>query len=313
MGFLVEDLLISIKSRTLAPISQSTFADADLITIADEELRDSIVPTIMEAREDFFRASLDRILVSGIDKYLIPERAIGNALKGVSYVDANGREYPRLPREKSSNADIYSGSTAAQPVMFDIEGDRVIVLPKPLNPSGLLRLRYYMRPNQLIATAQAAKILSTSSLAGLTTFTVDTDQSAVLLPGAKIDFVRSTSPFLLWAFDVVIQSITATTIVVNTSDVQDVNGLIYPQATDYICPAKQSNIPMIPMEYHSVLAQKCAERILESLGHSEKLQAAMAKGKEKEMAASKVISNRVEDSPKTIVNRNGFMSTLRRW
>ncbi len=76
---------------------------------------------------------------------------------------------------------------------------------------------------------------------------------------------------------------------------------------DHIALAEQCCIPQIPSDLHVLLAQKTAERILESQGDLAGLQAAQAKSKEMEFRAGTIIDNRVDESPPKLVNRHGIL------
>lgn len=76
---------------------------------------------------------------------------------------------------------------------------------------------------------------------------------------------------------------------------------------DHVALAEQCCIPQIPSDLHVYLAQKTAERILESQGDIAGLQAAQGKSKEMEFRAGTIIDNRVEESPPKLVNRHGIL------
>lgn len=76
---------------------------------------------------------------------------------------------------------------------------------------------------------------------------------------------------------------------------------------DHVAMAEQCCIPQIPSDLHVYLAQKTAERILESQGDLAGLQAAQAKSKEMEFRAGTIIDNRVDESPPKLVNRHGIL------
>jgi hypothetical protein len=307
MGFLIEDLIVSIKSRTLAPISQNTFEESDLITIADEELLLELVSDIMTVREDFFLQSKTTSVTANLNRYQIPKRAIGNAIKTLTFIDTGSNEYMLQRIDSDEKGNYLSGGV---PTRFYFEGDEVVLVPTP-SVSGTLEFGYYAKPNRLIATSSATKITNVSSAGGTTTFTVNTDLSASLSAGSKIDVISASSPFLLWSENIAITAITSTTIQVATSDVSNVVSTVEPQVGDYICATGFSNIPMIPEEFHPILAQMSAVRILMSLGDVNKLQ--MAKGllDESRKSALKLIKNRAESSSKKVNQRNGLLSVFR--
>jgi hypothetical protein len=76
---------------------------------------------------------------------------------------------------------------------------------------------------------------------------------------------------------------------------------------DHVALAEQCCIPQIPSDLHVYLAQKTAERILESQGDAQGLALAQQKSKEMEFRAGTIIDNRVEESPPKLVNRHGIL------
>lgn len=307
MAFFVEDLLTSAKMRSFAPISQSTFQDSDLTTIASEELTLKLVSDIMSVREEFFLTTKTVSIIAGIDHYTIPKMAIGNTINQLLYRDAGGVEV-ELQRKSASDRWKYSSGTGT-PEAYYFEGDEVVLCPAPSASVGSIVFSYFRKPNKLAQTADCAKITAVSSLAGTTTLTVDTDLTASLTVGSKIDFLSASSPYLLWASDVSITAITSTTIEVATTDISDAVGSVEPQVDDYICQNGFANIPQVPDELYPVLCQLVAVRMLAGLGDLNKWNAAKAELGEMRKEALKLIKNRAEAQPRT-VNGNGMINAF---
>lgn len=308
MGVLVEDLLESIKLRSLAPISQSTFEDSGLLLLANEELKSYIVPKIIKTREDFFLTYQDTAFQVDRSVYALNERAVGNSLKTLYYVNSDLKEEHRLEKTDLNKIDFFA--TSGTPHSFYMRGDKIIIVPKPAVAEGYLRQYFFRKQSQLVETDDVTKITAVSVGASQTTFTVDTDLSSSLSATDLVDFQNAQSPFLSWADDVEIQSITASTVVVNNADIQDGASNTLPGIGDYICAAKQSNIPQIPEEFHPVLAQRCAVKLLEALNDRRKWEIAKADLKDMEAEAGLLIRNRVESSPKKINPRNSLATAL---
>lgn len=76
---------------------------------------------------------------------------------------------------------------------------------------------------------------------------------------------------------------------------------------DHVALAEQCCIPQVPSDLHVYLAQKTAERILESQGDAQGLALAQQKSKEMEFRAGTIIDNRVDESPPKLVNRYGIL------
>ncbi len=310
MSFLIEDILESVKSRSFVPISQTTFQDADLLLILDEELKLKLVADLLSVREDFFLYRKTVSIVANKQLYFIPTRAIGNALKAVFFVDSSGN-HRLLTRRDIDDLPDFSGATG-EPAHFYFEGDQIGLFPYPSIASGSLLFVYARKPNQLKLTSECTKITAVSSLAGTTTFTVNTDLTATLIVGSLVDFIKGTSPFGLWNDAIAITGITSTTIDVLTTDVDDVDGSVVPVAGDYICPSGYANIAMIPEEFHPVLAQMGAVRLLAALGHMEKWQTAKAELGELRKEALKLVKNRAESAPDKVYKKNPLLSAFRR-
>lgn len=310
VDFLVEDLIESAKDRSFVPISQSTFEDSDILRIANEEIL-RVAAKIIRQREDFFYARTTQSMTAGKDHYLIPKAASGNALKALFWVDSGGNKR-LLTRRDIDRIGEYS-TNRGDSESFYFEGDEVVLMHPPSGGDSLLFV-YSRRPNRLALTESCAKITGVSSAGGTSTFTVDTDLTASLSTGSSVDFIRATSPFTIWSEEVAITAITATTIAVATTDVLDVDGAtVEPAATDYICPTGYTNIPMLPIEFHPVLAQRMACRMLASIGDLQNLAAAKADLREIEDDALAIIKNRAESAPERPSKKRGLIRHFRSW
>jgi hypothetical protein len=303
--FQTENLIESIKRRSMVPTSQQTFQDSDFIDLLNEELQVALVPDIMSAREGYFLKSARTPLVANQSDYGIPKRAIGNALRDVYYVDESGSRFP-LRELKISDLDSETVDDGT-PNAFYIQGEKVVLSPTPAQATGSLELWHYRRPSDVVATTSCAQITAINSVGGATTFTVDTNLSASLPVGSLVDIISTSSPNLSHADDAAITIITASEITVATSAVVDANGSMLPQVGDYICPAGKANIPQIPVELHPILTQQVAARLVEALGDMNKFQIVNAKLQEMRAKCFNLISDRVEDRSPRIFGRKGVL------
>lgn len=309
MGFLVEDLLDSIKLRSFAPISQATLSEADLIALANEELGLNLVSDLVSVREDFFTSYEDTLIRANVAYYPIPSRAIGNSLKKLYFVDSSGNLIPLNLIDSSRRHEFaLSGS---QPQAYYFEGDEIVLAPKPSSAIGSIRFVFPCKPNQLISTESCAKITSSATVGSTVVFDVDTDLTASLTTASYVDIVSAKSPFKIWTYRALISAISATQITLTLTDVQDEAGLtVEPQAGDYICPTGFSNIAQIPTEWHSVLSQMVNVRLMGTLGDLNKKASEQAELERLRGNALKLVSNRVEASPKKISKRNSLITYL---
>ena len=306
---LVDDLLTSIKLRSFAPISQTTFQDSDLLSLMYEELKLYIVPLILGEREDFFLVFEDQAITANKDLYLVSERSIGTSLKELWYIDSSGNPLGRIDRTSVDKLDGWS--VTGSPEAFFMKGAYINLVPKPSATKDTLRQWFYQRPSQPALVASCAKITAIATVGSTTTFTVDTDLTSSLSVGALVDFQDTKSPYQLYTWDIALTAITGSTIAVANADVIDGAGSVMPQVGDYICPAKTSCIVQTPEEFHTVLAQKVVCTILgTALGDQRKYQIAINELGKLEQGALKTIMNRVESAPKKVNPRNSLLTAF---
>jgi hypothetical protein len=300
LRFFTEDLVNSVKRRSLVPVSQTTFQDSDIIELANEELGITIVPDIQSVREDLFLAVEEITLTSGVSDYRLPKRAIGNALKSILYSNSDQSSYWEIPR-------IHLNRTQDQvltglPDSFFLKGDAVSLSPIP-NGTGYLQMWHYRRPSSLVPSTQCSQITAVADLGSTVQLTVQNDLTGVLSTTTLADIFSAITPSVFKAIDVTVVSVAASIIVVDKSNVS-VGGVIQVIAGDYIALEQTSNVPFVPAEYHPVLAQAVSCRLLEALGDLNKLQTGMAKLGEMRSQAMKLIMNRVETAVEFFNNPN---------
>ena len=76
---------------------------------------------------------------------------------------------------------------------------------------------------------------------------------------------------------------------------------------DYIASQFECIIPQIPSDLHSLLAERTVARILGSLGDQMGLQAVKQNIGELESRQASLVDNRVEGSPRKVLNRNSLL------
>lgn len=306
MFYTTDTLLTAIDSNTMYPTSSQTQSEDDVLVMLNEEMMINLVPAMHSVREDFFLRRAVQTVVANVSHYPVPSRALGNALKHVFYLDTNNTRY-ELFRMKITDLSLVSLSIGGNAQNFYMMGDEVVLYPVPTG-GGSLELWYYERPNQLVKTEDVTRITAINSLAGTTTFTVNTDLTASLSVGSEVDFLSAQSPFLLWKQNVVITAITSTTIEVDTADVTNEADVVTPVVGDYICPEGTANIPMIPEEFQPILVQAVTARIMMTIKDEKGYALAKAKLDSQIAYMKQIIGNRVEDQIQTLNDSYGIGS-----
>lgn len=309
MAYTTSNLIEAIKSKALVPSNQNTFTPESMLAIADEELQNAIVPAIMAAREDFFVTYMEYDIVNGQALYDIPPRAIGMILHDVTMFDSINVASTQRTGERSipwvsSDSNSYRTSDYATYSFqaFFIRGNKVVLTPPPNVNSGVLRLYYYQRPSRLVPIASAARIDDIDTVANtITVSNLPTTMNITTL----VDFIKAQPGFDTLDTDSPIVNISG--LVLTFSELP--SGL---SLGDYIALAGETPVMQIPIEFHSVLAQRVAVKILEAIGDVQGSNLARTKLQEIEMHVKNLIQPRVHGEFKKVVNPFSTLNTIGR-
>jgi hypothetical protein len=294
-----EQLIDSVKRRINIPTNQNTFSNDDILAFADEETMLAIVPAIMSLHEDYLLFPEDVSLAANTNEYTIPHRAVGNKLYDLQYIDGQGAPF-RMTRSTVAERPLVGNTfNGHSPYSYYIMNNRVCLMPDVgANVSGSLRFYYYIRPSSLVLTESVGVITGINTSTG--EVTVSTLPSS-FSTNETYDFYKAQSPHNILAKDLTATSVTSgsKTVTFDPSDIP--SGL---DVGDHVALAQQCAIPQIPSDLHVYLAQKTAERILESQGDLDGLKLAQSKSAEMEVRAGSIIDNRVDESPRKLINHN---------
>lgn len=304
-GLTTSALLKSIKRRTMAPDNQNTFTDQDYIDLLNEEMMIGLIPSILQAKEEYLIFKQLVPLVANKSKYPIPERAIANKVREICYRDNTsatiGNEYEMT---RIAIDDRYSGLESGQmdntglSKFYLLGGDVVMHPGVGSSPVGCLAFYYYLRPNTLVKDAQVATITGINRTTG--TITLATAPIGYA-DSATFDFTKAKSPHNVIDIDIPIISFNVAnkTITMSTTLIP-----VELEVGDYMPLASQTMVPNVPTELHMILAQRVAQRVMEALGDTEGLTNASAKVAEMESKMSTMMTSRVEGAPRKVVNRS---------
>jgi hypothetical protein len=297
-----DELIKSIKTRSAIPTSQNRFTNEDFLRFANEEMALGVVPSILRNHEDYFLISEDIPIITSKNKYPIPYRAIGNKVREIALIDSNGSVY-EMTRIGVGDLPFYN--TAGKVYAYYLANNDINLVPEKLNNANGMKLRisYYVRPNTLVLLKDIAIISSIDRSSGIiqvnalpTTFS----------QSIKYDLVQIKSPHKCVKFEITPTAMNTTlkTVTFNLSDIPDEL-----EVGDHLTLATESAIPQIPSDMHMILAHRVATRLLEAQGDTEGLQNANQKLQELEKQTETLIDNRVEDSPKKVVNRHAILKS----
>lgn len=300
--FTSSTLIDSVKRRASIPTNQSTYTDDDILAFANEEIALSIVPSILSLHEDYLMFDEDVALEDNTSSYRIPERAVGNKLRNVAFVDNNDNLYEMTRIGVDDIVEFQDTYNANRANAFYIQNNRVSLTPAlGTGVSGFLRFYYYIRPSQLVSSTRIGIITNINRSTGEISVENVPDHFSASL---TYDFYMHRSPHRPLKIDLTATTINSTTDVItfSTGDIPDEL-----EVGDHVAQSEECMIPQIPSDLHVFLAQKVAERVLEAQGDTEGLRNAQAKSQQMQVMAGDIIDNRVEDAPIKLVNRNGLL------
>jgi hypothetical protein len=301
-------LIRSVRNRALIPTDTSTFQDEDILDILNEEVTQGLLSTIMVLNEEHMVDHIDIPIDSSEDLsggVEIPERAVGNKLREVSYIrSGNVYELSRISLEEISDFrndyDRYNYNLD----LFYVEGNKVKFISNKVN-ADFIRMYFYMMPNDIVKEDECSEVFSiVDNGDGTTTLNMTSVPDAFSnLP--TMDVVGAKVPNKIKKFDITPISVNRTqkTITFNTSDI---DGFI--EKGDFVCQQFTSPYLNMPTEMHSLLAQRAAIYILEALGDTEGLRNAMMRLQQMETSIQTILEDRVEGAPQKINPRHSPLS-----
>lgn len=249
---LTTDLLEDIKANSFAPEGQTTFTDAQLLKVADNETMTKIVPALLKVREEYLVTQKDYAITVGKNAYPIPERAVGLQVRDVHFIDGN-QVIPDVPRTEPERINT---TAQGKPESFYLKGNDVMLFPTPSATVRTLRIWFPLRPSRLILPTSAAVI---SAIAG-TTVTV-TSIPDTWVTGNIFDFIKQDGGHECLAID-------ETATLVSGSDITFAAVPSTLRVGDYLSLQGTTPLVQLPAELIPVLSQGAAAKVLENMNQS---------------------------------------------
>lgn len=155
-----DDLIDFIKLSMAFPIDQSTFTYNNIVTLMNQELQNSAVPSMMETHEEYFIYKVSVPLVQNISVYAIPNRALGMVLRDLKYSDNQGN-FSDMSRIAPEDKAYFQNNTGVNQVTshYYLEGNNIVLTPQTMtSPTGYLNFFFFLRPNFLVKNDRACTI-----------------------------------------------------------------------------------------------------------------------------------------------------------
>jgi hypothetical protein len=305
--WLTDAFLDAVKRRGNISTSPDGWSDSDLLAIATDEMRDSIVPMLRRLNEEFLIHDYDVSVSAGTDSYPLPSWALAEGLRDVQVADGNGGYVPLLRREPQ---DAVSSGLQIKTACYYLKDDAVVLVPTPSAASGL-RMRCLRRPSRLVTvengiavTAVASTYVEVDSVAldGVTTraewVTANASIGAELTAGTPgFRYNTEAAPVLVFTGP--------------SSNRLAMTFSRTPSVGDIVTPLGTSVVPQIPADLFALLAQATVCGFLRGSGQPG-LDTAEQKRAAMEAEAVSLFSPRTQNQPRYLKNKYGARTGYRR-
>lgn len=297
--WLSNEFLSSVKRRGNISTSTDGWSDSDLLAIATEEMRDSIVPMLRRLNEEFLVVNYDQTVTSGTAAYSLPSWATGEALRDVQVSDNAGGYYSLTRKEPH---DVSAVAAQSRPSCYYLRDDKVVLVPTPsTTTSSGLRLRCLRRPGKLVALTEAFSISSGGATSVVAVLSGSATAAATLGTTCTLDVIQAGPGFRTLGSGLA-ATISSNTITFTGGALTTVApGAV---AGDYVCLQDRSPAPQIPNELHALLAQATVCSFLRASGQPG-LEAAEQKRQVMLAEAVSLFSPRTENQARFVRNRYG--------
>lgn len=301
MPFTTTELLDDVRVRGAISSASPMFTDARLLKMAHSEMLDYLLPLIMKTRESYYLYDADTA-INASGQYPIHTRAVGGKLENVSLIDASPTPTTRRDVVRASEDEIedYGASFGGRSGFF-IKRNMIHLIPATGGGYPYLRQSFYLRPGYFVSTDEAAQVTAINT--GTKTVTFSTVPSG-WSTSDTFDFIQAEPHF-----DTLDISKAAGTVTTGASGSIVFSDTLPTRLAvgDWVCLAGETCIVQAPLELHPMLAQRVANKAMQSLGDTESLKAGMKDLQDLEERILRVLTPRVDKENKKLVNRSGLL------
>lgn len=274
MRYTTSELLAAIKRNQTLVSTTFRFTDSDIYRIAEDCIKDIVVPTIIDLNSDRLLFTEYITLVADTQSYSIPYRAIGGGVSSIHWQDTNNERPTKkveLTLYSANDGELITNTQSGNYYGYFYKNDgELTILPRvPTSGSslGYLKINYFMNHSNLVSSTATAEISSVDYNTGIVTFT-DSLPSTYLV-SSEYDFIlanRKSFPRIL-AYDKIPSAVGATTLTFTISDIP--TGLV---AGDKVCLAEQTDTLLLTGECFKYVCKHVEATVQEAQGDLQKLQ-----------------------------------------
>lgn len=296
-------LVSSVQTGILFPLTSNTVDSDRIIEFLDEDMRTTVEPLVLAAKEEFYVYNYDQSLVSGTYNYTIHPRAAFATWRDIVLVDSGGNEIAmtELPPEYVKISYPIGNLPPMFTFGFIMNNDRITLWPpnSTVPTQYTLRMKIKRRPNHLTSVDNCAQVTAVNT--GTKVVTLDGNGDTTWTTSTLFDVIPNSPQFTSRGDD---QAITAINQATPTATLLTFSSL--PTGVtigDWVCPATLSPIPQIPYDMFPLLAQRGRIRCLEAVGNDQALQVAERRYQDMAVDFARTVSPRIAGTRKALVNR----------
>lgn len=297
MAWTTTNLLSQVKVRAGWPSSGGYLTDAEILSLADDEMLVTVAPLLRAAREEYWVVQgPDVALSSSVTSVRIPPRALGSALRDVLIVQGTSIwSAPEISPEDSWRYQSSGNPAWKSPCAFFCEGSYVRFVPSANAAGYSARLKYYRRPSQMVPLDEAVVVTTATAPAIGFSGTAPTGWVA-----GDYDAIDALSPY-----DATADSFAVTVVADGALTVASIpDGL---EVGNYVALEGTSPVPQIPVALAPILVLATVRACLESSGDTQSAAAAAQQLQRKSEAIRALIEPRVTGERLVVINRSSAL------
>jgi len=282
MDLTTAGLVSDIQLNALLP--DGMFDDADIVSFLNDAFFSDVLAFVMRHREDFFVTYTDYDAAASIS---IPADAISQKLKDIQ-LKKSSTCFVNMARLSMGEITSRNHSTYS-PEGFYIQDNTIYFYPN--TPTSSIRLVYYQRPKYMIDSDDDS-VYTVTAIDG-TDVTVN---KAPTVGALTLTLSKSYQPFDT-------SSISCTGSITDSNHLEmSADDAATVTVGDIFCPSGYCAFPKLPLECRDVLVQSAIVKIMIAMKDKDGYAIANQNLKEAKASASSLISPRIDNEVKKIVN-----------
>ena len=247
MAYTTSNLISAVERRSFSPANSETFSQAEILAIASEELQSTIIPALINLREDFLVITETTSITANTSEYAIPTRAYSGLIREVKLT--RGNQIKDLYRMES---DQITTTRTGIPEAFYLKGNNIVLYPTPGSADHSLRVDYFLTPQDLVLPSATAIITAINTSTNVVSFSSIPD---TFTTGASHDFIKANGEHVVISVDNTNTLVSGTDITFSSLPSDLAVG-------DYVSLAGENSLISLPVNMRNVLAQMTAARLL---------------------------------------------------